>query len=308
MPDDAIRTACYCLAVPIRRTLLLVALVIGCGQIAAPEPVSSPAAPVDEIAYLDVMSFNLRVAGVTPPHSWQSRRPVMAALLTAERPHLIGTQEGLAAQLDDIENDLGPAYDRIGTGRDGGGRGQQTAILYDTTRLSALASGHFWLSETPEVPGSSSWNSGYVRMVTWVRFTDSVTGREFYAVNAHLDNRSAGARLRGTRLLGRRLAAFAALPIVLTGDFNSPAGTAGEPYRLLTERAGLRDTWTAAPEHGPEYGTFHDYRPLVPGGPRIDWILTTPDVTALAALMNTHHEGRRYPSDHLPVQARIRLR
>jgi hypothetical protein len=44
---------------------------------------------------LNVMSFNLRFASDTPPNSWPERRPVMRELLRRERPHLIGTQEGL---------------------------------------------------------------------------------------------------------------------------------------------------------------------------------------------------------------------
>lgn len=256
---------------------------------------------------LEVMSFNLRFAADTTPNSWAQRRPVTRALLTAERPDLIGTQEGLPAQLDDLGTDLGPGYDRIGTGRDGGGLGEQMAIFFDRTRLHPQESGHFWLSETPDVPGSISWGSAHVRMVTWVLFTDQETGRRFYAVNTHLDNHSENARRHAARLLASRLAALSPLPVVLTGDFNSPAGGGSEIYRRLTGEAGLRDTWTAAPARGPGYGTIHGYRPLTPDGGRADWILATPDVAVVAALMNTHREGGQYPSDHLPVQARLRL-
>jgi endonuclease/exonuclease/phosphatase family metal-dependent hydrolase len=94
---------------------------------------------------------------------------------------------------------------------------------------------------------------------------------------------------------------------VVTGDFNTPAQPSSQVYHLLVDRAGLRDTWTAAPRRSPGYATIHNYQPLVPDGRRDDWILTTPDVTTLAALMNTHRQGTQYPSDHLPVQVRLRL-
>jgi endonuclease/exonuclease/phosphatase family metal-dependent hydrolase len=112
------------------------------------DALAGPAAPTD----LHVMSFNVRYATGRTPNSWAQRRPAMRDLLTAERPDLIGTQEGLAPQLRDIEADLG-----------------------------------------------------------------------------------------------------------------------------------------------------------APGGERADWILTTPGVTTLAALMNTYRRGAQYPSDHLPVQARLLL-
>ncbi|MBG0566059.1 endonuclease/exonuclease/phosphatase family protein [Actinoplanes sp. NEAU-A11] len=266
------------------------------------DALAGPPGPAD----LDVMTFNLRYADVGP-NSWAQRRPVMRSLLRAERPDLIGTQEGLAAQLRDIDNDLGVGYDRIGVGREGRDLGEHMAIFFDNARLRPQKSGNFWLSETPQVPGSISWGSFRIRMVTWVLFTDLVTGRRFYAVNTHLDNISEIARRHGTRLIMDRLATFDPLPVVLTGDFNSPAEPAGPIYRLLTGPAGLRDTWTAAPRRGPEYATIHNYQPPVPGGERVDWILATPGVTAVAALMNTYRQGTQYPSDHLPVQARLRL-
>lgn len=257
-------------------------------------------------ADLEVMTFNLRYAADVEPHSWAQRRPAMRALLLAEQPDLIGTQEGLPAQLLDIENDLGAGYDFIGQGREGGDLGEHMAIFFDKTRLAPRESGNFWLSETPGVPGSISWGAFRIRMVTWAIFTDLRTGRDFYAVNTHLDNVSEVARRNATRLITERLATFGPLPVVLTGDFNSPAPS-GSVHHLLVEQAGLRDTWIAAPRRGPAYATIHNYQPLVPDGKRVDWILTTPDVTVLAALMNTYRHGTQFPSDHLPVQARLRL-
>jgi len=268
------------------------------------DALAGPAAASD----LDVMTFNLRFASSLRPNSWAQRRPVTRTLLTTELPDLIGTQEGLAAQLGDVENDLGSRYDRIGVGRNGGTRGEFMAIFYDNTRLAAQASGNFWLSDTPEIPGSNTWGGGSIRMVTWVRFLDLVTGKRFYAVNTHLDNLSENARRRGAQLIRDRLAAFdPVLPIVVTGDFNTAARADSPAYDLLVTRAGYRDSWSTAQRRGPAYGTFHNYLPLVADGPRIDWVLTTPGITALAALTNTYRGGGQYPSDHLPVQVRLRL-
>jgi endonuclease/exonuclease/phosphatase family metal-dependent hydrolase len=267
------------------------------------EDFAGPATPDD----LEVMTFNLRYGSTATPNSWADRRPVMRALLAAERPHLIGTQEGLPTQLRDLDHDLGAGYGRVGLGREGGDRGEHMAIFFDRARLLRQRSGDFWLSQTPEIPGSTSWGSAHVRMVTWALFTDRVTGRRFYAVNTHLDNRSENARRWAAELIVKRLAAFAPLPVVLTGDFNSPGEPGNRVHQILTGKAGLSDTWTSAPRHGPEYATIHNYEPLVPGGKRVDWILTTPGITAVAALMNTYRQQAQYPSDHLPVQARLRL-
>lgn len=256
---------------------------------------------------LDVMTFNLRYAGNNTPNAWPQRRPVMRNLLRAERPDLLGTQEGTDGQLKEIDEDLGPHYRRIGRGRNSDGLGEHVAIYFDRTRLRPQRHGHYWLSPTPEVPGSIGWGSAYVRMVTWILFLDTTSGRRFCAVNTHLDNRSEYARREATRMITERLAGCGPVPTVLTGDFNSPAGPDSEPYRYLSEKADLRDTWTTAMRRGPGYATFHGYQPLVAGGPRIDWILAGSDLPVTGALINPRHEGGQFPSDHLPVQARLRL-
>jgi endonuclease/exonuclease/phosphatase family metal-dependent hydrolase len=270
----------------------------------AMDRLAGPAAPDD----LDVMTFNLRYASSLPPNSWAQRRPVTRTLLTTELPDLIGTQEGLAAQLADIEADLGAGYDWIGTGREGASAGEHMAIFYATSRLTPQSAGHFWLSDTPETPGSNTWGAWAPRMVTWVRFLDLATGKRFHAANTHLDNVSENARRRSAQLIRTRLAALdPALPIILTGDFNTPAQAGGYVYDAMVTQAGYRDTWPTAPVRGRAYGTVHNYLPPWPNGQRVDWILTTPGVASVGALMNTYRAGNQYPSDHLPVQARLRL-
>ncbi|MBX9394667.1 endonuclease/exonuclease/phosphatase family protein [Streptomyces sp. TRM72054] len=256
---------------------------------------------------LETMSFNLRFASTTEPNSWAVRRPVTRELLRRERPHLIGTQEGLYQQLLDIESDLGPHHDWIGTGRAGGSRDEFMAIFYDTRRLAPLEYDHFWLSDTPDVIGSNTWGGGSIRMVTWVRFRDLRDGdREFYFLNTHLDNRSQDARARAAALTAQRIAGLdRSLPLLVTGDFNVAAHK--NPVYDTMLGAGLVDTWETAAERGPHYATFHGYRPLTPNGDRIDWILATPGVTVHRADINTFSVDGQFPSDHLPVQATLTL-
>ncbi|MFJ3980526.1 endonuclease/exonuclease/phosphatase family protein [Streptomyces fungicidicus] len=275
-------------------------------------PLSSTAlspvpAPVDRrtAGPLEIMSFNLRFASTDEPHSWAARRPVMRELLRRERPHVLGTQEGLYQQLRDIEADLGPSYDWIGTGREGGSRDEFMAVFYDTRRLAPLEYDHFWLSDTPDVIASNTWGNAFVRMVTRVRFRDlRPGGREFHVLDTHLDHASQYARERSAALIAERVAALAgSLPVIVTGDFNVAAHA--DPVYGTLLGAGLVDTWDAAAERGEAYGTFHGYRPPVPGGDRIDWILATPGVTVHRASVSTFAPDGRFPSDHLPVRAAL---
>jgi endonuclease/exonuclease/phosphatase family metal-dependent hydrolase len=268
-----------------------------------------PAAAGEHAGALNVMTFNVRFATVVDSSPrWAVRRPVMRELLRRERPHLIGTQEGLYQQLRMIEKDLGGHHEWIGTGRGGGSKDEFMAIFYDTRRLEPIEFDHFWLSDTPYTIASNTWGADWLRMVTWVRFADLADGgREFYALNTHLDSVSQYARERAAKLIGETLAGFdRSLPVVVTGDFNAAAHD-NRVYDLMLE-AGLVDAWDEADSRSPAYGTYHGYEPPKPGGRRIDWILTTPGVTSHWAAMNTFSVDGMYPSDHLPVQASLTLR
>jgi endonuclease/exonuclease/phosphatase family metal-dependent hydrolase len=257
---------------------------------------------------LHVMSYNLRYASDTPPNTWADRRPVMREQLREARPHLIGTQEGLYAQLQDIAADLGPSYDSIGLGREGGSRGEFMMVFFDTRRLQPLEYDHFWLSDTPDVVGSKTWGGCCPRMVTWVRFLDKTSGQQFYAVNTHFEAFDATARSKSADLLLQRMGRFdQALPVIATGDFNEAAKPGLTVYDKLVTNGPLEDSWVNAEQRSALYATFHGYRPLVPNGDRIDWILTTPGVEVPKASINTFHKDGQFPSDHLPVEAWLEL-
>lgn len=256
---------------------------------------------------LQVMSFNLRFASDQAPNAWAIRRPVMKHVIESAAPDVIGTQEGVYRQLRDLAADL-PAYDWIGLGREGGSRGEFMAVFFLRDRFEPVAYDHFWLSDTPNVIGSITWGHTYQRMVTWVRFRDRTTGREFYFWNTHFDHQIEAARQKAAALIRNRIAELdPAIPFVLTGDFNCAAG-ASPAYDTLTKDAGLTDTWLAAAHRINEgLNTFHNYEPPLHHGERIDWILARAPVVVERAEIVTGHEGAQYPSDHFPVTATIRF-
>ena len=257
---------------------------------------------------LHVMTFNLRYASDTPPNSWPERRPVTKGLLRQERPDIIGTQEGLYQQLRDIEADLPSYYDSIGQGREGGSNGEAMQVFYNSLRLQPVEFDHYWLSDTPDVVGSKTWAGCCPRMVTWIRFQDRTTGEQFYVVNTHLEAFSAETRAKSADLILERLQRLEPdLPVLMTGDFNEAAKAGTTVYDKLVADGPFVDTWEAAETRGPLYATFHGYRPLTPGGARIDWILSSPEVRTRTSVINTYSKQGQFPSDHLPVQAVVQL-
>lgn len=257
---------------------------------------------------LTIMTFNLRYASDQPPHAWPQRRPVVAEVLTVAGADIIGTQEGLAAQIADVATDH-PEYGRIGRGRDADGTGESGTIFYRRDRLTVRDHGHFWLSDTPELPGSTSWGNTLPRMASWVRFHDhdGDTDRELVLLNTHLDHESAAARVRGAELICRWTEQLdAELPVIITGDFNAIA-RADPTYDVFVD-AGFVDLRFGATERiGPDYDSFHGYEAPGTRGDHIDWILARgPVVARRFGLIDVQLAGQR-PSDHFPLAVRVDL-
>lgn len=269
--------------------------IAGAAQAAAAEP-----------AELAVMTYNLRYASSQPPNAWEARRPVARAMLLKEQPDLIGTQEGLYRQIKDLAADL-TDYAWIGTGREGGSRGEFMAVFYRRDRLEPLEYDHYWLSDTPEVIGSSSWGNSVRRMVTSVKFHDLQTDRDFYFINTHFDHQVQRSREQSAALVLDRVGKLKTkLPVLLVGDFNAVA-EANKAYEILVGDDRFVDTWKAAATRGEAWDTFHGYHAPGKGGRRIDWILARGAVNVRQSEVVTFEQAGQYPSDHFPVIARLTL-
>lgn len=249
---------------------------------------------------LRVMSFNVRLPNKSDgPNYWDHRRDLLVATIREKAPDIFGTQELHYHQGQYIAEHL-DGYAWFGRSRRGNREDEHMGVFYRKDRLKLIESGDFWLSETPDVPGSISWEMSLPRMVTWGLF-ETAGGRRFYFYNTHLAHRrqDAEARLRSAQLIAARISRLPAdIPVVLTGDFNAPAG--GDVYGALTAR--LTDAWTAAPRRSGPEGTFNAFRGET-GGPRIDWILYRGALRAAEAETVTRNDNGRYPSDHFPVLA-----
>jgi endonuclease/exonuclease/phosphatase family metal-dependent hydrolase len=249
---------------------------------------------------LRVLSFNVRYANPRDgANIWENRKDLLMRTVRDADPDLMGTQELLKPQGDDIASAL-PEFTWFGVGRRGDSTDEHMGVFYRKDRLTLLNSGNFWLSETTHIPGSISWNMSLPRMVTWGRFRTKA-GKEFILLNTHFAHRAQDeeARRKSAQHIANRIRSMDAdLPVVITGDFNAPAG--GETYNILVPL--LRDAWKEArKKSGPE-GTFHGFSGK-PGEARIDWILYRGPWEALESHCLTTHEGSRYPSDHFPILA-----
>lgn len=257
---------------------------------------------------LVVMSYNLRYASTRPPNAWPDRRPIMKDCLREIMPDIIGTQEGVYHQLEELASDLSE-YAWIGLGRDGGSRGEFMAVFYKRARLDPIEYDHFWLSDTPDVIASTTWGNSNRRMVTWIRFRDRVSGGEFYLMNTHFDHQIQEAREKSARLIRERVATLnPSLPIILTGDFNA-VGEANPAYATLVSDGFFADTWKTATERQGDttLNSFNGFQPALHESKRIDWILTRGPVRTESIRIVDCARNGQYPSDHFPVVTRLLL-
>ena len=250
-------------------------------------------------------TYNLRLNLVQDgPNAWPHRKEAVKALIRYHEFDLLGTLEGLPEQIDELA--AMPEFDYVGVGRDDGKRGgEHAAIFFRRTRFERLANGDFWLSETPDKVGKG-WDARCCnRIASWVQLRDRATGTAFFAFNAHFDHEGVIARRESAHLMLRKMREIAgASPVLCLGDFN--ATPESEPMLIMA--VGLRDARqiSATPPYGP-VGTFNGFKLDAALQDRIDYIFLGPRwrVLRYAALTDTHHG--RFPSDHLPVVARVML-
>jgi endonuclease/exonuclease/phosphatase family metal-dependent hydrolase len=267
------------------------------GQAPAPQPAAT--------APLTVMSFNIRYGTANDgDNHWLKRRDQLFDLLREQQADVVGLQEALHGQIEEILQAV-PGYDYVGVGRSDGRRaGEYAAILFKSSRLRVRRSDTFWFSDTPGVVKSTSWGNQIERICTWAYFEDR-EGPAFYLYNVHLDHISQPSRERSVGLLLERVKARdPKAPAVVTGDFN-----AGEANLAATAMlASFKDSFRLLHADVAEAGTFNGFKPGQTGGDKIDFVFVEPGTEVLAAeIVRTSRDGR-YPSDHFPVTARIRLR
>ena len=275
---------------------------------------------------LSLVTVNIRYGTADDgPNAWPHRREMVTDLLARLDADILGLQEALRFQLDEIGAAL-PGYAEIGVGRDDGAtRGEYAAILFRTERFSIDAAGTFWLSDTPDAVASKHWGNGITRVCTWARLIDKASGRGVYVFNVHMDHQSQPSRERAAELIAAQVAgrAHADEPVVLMGDFN--AGESNPAVRYLrgeADRASDPDAWpgyTPPPSPGlvdsfreahpdaTEVGTFTGFTLGATGGEKIDHILVSPGIEVLDASIDRESQDGRYPSDHFAVTAHVRI-
>ena len=248
---------------------------------------------------LKVMTYNIRLDHtVDGVNQWPKRSEKVYALIRKYNPDILGVQEALHHQLQDILKNL-PEYTSVGVGRDDGKtKGEYSAILFKKDRFAVQQQNTFWLSETPDVAGSKSWDAAITRIATWAALRDLHDKKEFIIVNTHFDHIGAIAREKSAALIKEKIAAeHQQFPVIITGDFNSEPTEAAYITMLNGEALKLFNSRPATESQG----TFCTFAVNSTPCKVIDYIFYTAELTPNNFQVITDHNGTYYPSDHLPV-------
>ncbi len=184
----------------------MIASLIGiCWGAVLPLRADEPADGNDSRA-LVVVSSNVRYGTADDgPNRWEMRRDLLTETLRRTEADLIGTQEILPFQAEQLSAAL-ERYEYLGRSRDlDDPAGEQCGIFFRRDRFVLLELGHFWLSDQPQTPGSRGWDAALPRMATWVKLYDRRAQRPLILVNTHFDHVGREARRIRLSCCERRL-------------------------------------------------------------------------------------------------------
>ncbi len=256
---------------------------------------------------IKVISFNVRFDNPDDGiNQWKYRIPVIMEYMASERPDIIGMQENLHHQNEDLL-EIMPGYTYVGTGRDDGKKGGEfTPVFYRQDGFEALEDSQFWLSETPYEPGSIGWEAVLPRIVTWIKLKHIDTGKEIYVFNTHFSHVSDKARRQSMIFMSEKIAEIAGdRKIIVTGDFNIRKGSALYEEmrdRFLHQNRLTNADYLAREKETGTGTTFNGFRAGIE--PRvIDYIFVSPHFSVERYAVDEVMDGDVYISDHWPVQS-----
>ena len=288
-----------------------------------------------------VLSINVRLSTANDgENSWANRKEFMLSVIKDRNYDFIGGQEVVIHPNDDFNqfkymSDNLPGYGSLFLCREKNpNQGEGAPVFYrkDRWEPDAKDQGTYWLSDTPDVPGSITWEgqSTCPRVVTGALFHEldadgKRTGKSLYVYATHLDHVGELARQKSTALIFDRFEKRENkdVPMILMGDFNcgerSPVVrfVKGETVTLggesKTPTMKMLDTFREVHPNEKSVVTFNSFRtPRLDAdgnepGEKIDYIFVTPNLKSLdAEIIRTNKDGR-FPSDHYPIRATVQF-
>lgn len=265
------------------------------------EPDKNPEISSFDTLEVKVMTFNIRYGTANDGENhWNKRKNLVFKVFNDYDCDFVGVQEAMVFQINEMIEAL-PQYSCFSRTRELDPElGEAVPVFFRTNRWALADSGIFWLSDTPDSAGSTSWGNSLPRITTWVKFTEKLTGKTIVLYNTHLDHQSQDSREQSTKLIVDHIAANCNKTdfLILTGDFNAYENNPAIKS-LTSSSLDIQDTYRVVYPDEAELGTFNHWRGEKKGS-RIDYIFTFNSVTVSSAEIIHDNLSGRYPSDHYP--------
>lgn len=259
---------------------------------------------------LKLVTYNMRCPYDTYDgvNAFIHRAGMMLDKIRIEQPHIICFQEISDAIREFLRRYL-VGYDLAGHGRLSDWRGEGLCIAWRRDSMELFALEQFWLSPTPQKPGSRYENqSEYPRICprAVLRHKDMKTPVRIF--NVHLDNESEEARDSGIRQILEQAEAenrVMACPTFIMGDFNS------QPDSRCIQLCSNRLTFPLVDLTDGLDVTFHDFggtgRAAYSRGWKIDYIFADPATAKKVRRVYKWEDEKNgiYLSDHYPICCEI---
>lgn len=250
---------------------------------------------------MKLCTFNLRKNRDRDLQAFKRRLPLAIDFIEKEAPDIIGFQEVKPRPLSSLRKNL-PDYEIVAMGRVEGNRDEAVPLAWKKKVFTCLDFGTFWISDTPDVPGSKAYDCYWPRVCTWAKLKSDKGIVKVY--NVHLDNLSEPSRQLGAKLIKESIQNDPdsdTAQIIVMGDFNvwpdSPViATMNAPIITKSGKKITMNELTGNLEF-----TFQGYgkKPLE----KIDYIYVNEKLKAkgIARLYESVNEAGTYISDHFPV-------
>lgn len=238
-------------------------------------------------------------------HAWENRRQFLASTLLSHNPDIIATQEGRFEQLKDLESLL-TGFKLVDHHRSWIGERMYPTFFVREDKFEIIKSEDLWLSETPEIAASRSFESTFPRLMTWMCVQPKNIKQKLFFVNTHLDHIKTDTRVSQVKVLLNETLKFwnKNSPLVIMGDFNDHPES---EVRKCIEKIipDLQDTWKLF--HAIEETSHHGFKGEHDTGTRIDWILTDKKFSVETCEMEKISNAGIFPSDHFPIVCKLSL-
>ena len=248
---------------------------------------------------IKVMTFNIRYDTTGDGENcFNGRKAMIKEFLDKEKPDIVGFQEVLPHVRLWLSENM-TDYVVLGMGRDKKYGDEGVSIAYRKDKFDLYKFDQFWLSETPDVPGSRFVldQSACPRITVLATLVCKEDGKVFTFANTHLDHVGEMARVCGASLLMTRLMNDNKYPFFLTGDFNAFPDSGA--IKTILKVDGVKELTAEIPA---SFATFHNYG-KVKENCKIDYIFSNEETKLEKKSLKVHTDNKDgiWLSDHYPV-------